>query len=475
MAFVQVLLATVDVAVTAAIFYALLPAGIGLNYPRFLGVYLASYSAGLAANLPGGLGVFDTAMLLGLAPYLDAAADHRGDPRVPALLLHHPAVPRRLPVRGQRGRAAWTWLAEGRRRPGRRSASGCCAGASPISRSAAATGAVALCGALLLSIGVLAPQPDFSWIDPDFAEVVNQAGQFIPSLIGAALMVLSVAMSQRVTLAWGTTIVLLLLAAAFLVAQGEHLWDPARAAARDRPDRAVPAAFYRHARLITGPLRAANLLPLFALVVCVLALAAFEPHVRWLSNNSFWEVILSPDVPNSLARDRGSDRRAGLAAMWRLLRPTRVPWLPWNAEARLRYAALGGTFRPRRPMASCGVKPSGPRSRSAVSAACFLVSAIPRAQTATGRARYGACVILPSSEGLDPAVWRAGRDLLKIYADLGLAALPLDADGVPRGDAEDVDQPHARHYLVCVAERDLPALLPLLPMLAERVQRAAAE
>ena len=65
------LLATVDVAVTAAIFYALLPAGIGLTYPRFLGVYLASYTAGLAANLPGGLGVFDTAMLLGLAPYLD--------------------------------------------------------------------------------------------------------------------------------------------------------------------------------------------------------------------------------------------------------------------------------------------------------------------------------------------------------------------------------------------------------------------
>lgn len=72
MAILQVLLATVDVAVTAAIFYALLPPTPGLTYLRFLGVYVASYTAGLAANLPGGIGVFDTAMLLGLSPWLEA-------------------------------------------------------------------------------------------------------------------------------------------------------------------------------------------------------------------------------------------------------------------------------------------------------------------------------------------------------------------------------------------------------------------
>ena len=71
MAVVQVAgLASVDVAVTAAIFYALIPPTPGLTYLRFLACYLASYSAGLIANLPGGLGVFDTAMLLGLEPYL---------------------------------------------------------------------------------------------------------------------------------------------------------------------------------------------------------------------------------------------------------------------------------------------------------------------------------------------------------------------------------------------------------------------
>ena len=72
MAIVQVLLATVDVAVTATIFYALLPDAPKLTWLIFLGVYVASYTAGLAANLPSGIGVFDTAMLFGLEPYMSA-------------------------------------------------------------------------------------------------------------------------------------------------------------------------------------------------------------------------------------------------------------------------------------------------------------------------------------------------------------------------------------------------------------------
>src|SRR6185437_5948402 len=51
MAVLQVVLATVDVAITASIFYALLPPTPNLTWVIFLGVYVASYTAGLAANL----------------------------------------------------------------------------------------------------------------------------------------------------------------------------------------------------------------------------------------------------------------------------------------------------------------------------------------------------------------------------------------------------------------------------------------
>jgi hypothetical protein len=72
---------------------------------------------------------------------------------------------------------------------------------------------------------------------------------------------------------------------------------------------------------------------------------------------------------------------------------------------------------------------------------------------------------LAQQEGLDPAFWRAGPALLKVYGDLGLTALPLGADGLPMPESRD-GTPEARQYLVCVAERDLTTLLPLLPQLA---------
>ena len=72
MALLQVALATADVALTATIFWVLLPHAPRLTWLIFLGVYVGSYTAGLAANLPGGLGVFDSAVLFGLAPFLPA-------------------------------------------------------------------------------------------------------------------------------------------------------------------------------------------------------------------------------------------------------------------------------------------------------------------------------------------------------------------------------------------------------------------
>lgn len=74
MAVSQVLLATIDVVVTAMIFHALLPASAELDWVRFLAVYLLAYTGGLAANLPSGIGVFDTVMLVGLQPYVEAPA-----------------------------------------------------------------------------------------------------------------------------------------------------------------------------------------------------------------------------------------------------------------------------------------------------------------------------------------------------------------------------------------------------------------
>jgi phosphatidylglycerol lysyltransferase len=154
-----------------------------------------------------------------------------------------------------------------------------------------------------------------------------------------------------------------------------------------------------------------------------------------------------------------------LLALWRLLRPRRISYLIWGAPARLRYAALGAD-----PPAEADGIVWGDAGRAGIpfrrtgrvlvgigdpaGAESDRVSAIWRLRD------------LARQEGLDAAIWRAGRTHLKVYADLGLAALPLGADGLPVADAEDRDGPHATQYLVCKAERDLAILLPLLPKLA---------
>ncbi len=471
MAFVQVALATVDVGVTAAIFYQLLPEVPGLTYIRFLGVYVASYTAGLAANLPGGIGVFDTAMLLGLEPYLQP-------PQILGAIvvfrLYYYIIP--LFLAGTLFAGNEILLRGGAlvRSPAlTRKTQSLSRWSEPSFAVVTSTSAVALCGALLLAIGVLDQRPDFSWIDADYASAAADAGQFIPSLIGAALIVLAIGLSQRVTLAWGATLVLLMLAAGFTLAQGSVIWVPAVLILAILFVLPFRDSYYRHARLLSGPLQAGSALPLLALVACVLTLAAFEPRLRGLSDNSLLDVVLSPDLPNGMRVSVALLVALALVALWRLIRPGRVASMPWAGQGRLRYASLGAL-----PPAMADGLVLGENGRAGIPfrriGRVMLGLGDPVGSVSDRVSAIWNLRDLAQQEGLDPAVYRAGPGLLKVYGDLGLTALPLGLDGLPLPEQEG-DTPLVSHYLCCVAERDLSLLLPLLPSLVELKLQAAAD
>jgi uncharacterized membrane protein YbhN (UPF0104 family) len=467
MAIVQVVLATVDVAITASIFYVLLPPASHLTWPIFLGVYVASYTAGLAANLPGGIGVFDTAILLGLSPYLSA-------PQIVGAIvvfrLYYYVIPLFIAgflFTGNEILLRGSFLLRRAEKFG-----ALARWSEPDFAVASATGLVALSGMMLLCVGILAPQSDFSWIDPDFAEMATQAGQFIPLLIGAGLIVVALGLSQRVNLAWVSTILLLVVGAAFTATQMERLWISGVLVVVVMLVAPLKRCFYRHASLFSGPLDASSAVSLFALVICLLALAGTRPRVHLLTNNAWWAVVMSRELPHSLRLTVALAVALALIAIWRLLRPGKVSWLPWDAKTRQRLALLGGTIPPARadgivlgegeragiPFRRCGRVLLG--LGDPMGAEADRVSAIWRLRD------------LAQQEGLDPAFWRAGPALLKVYGDLGLAALPLGEDGLPvENDAAALE---ARQYLVCVAERDLKTLLPLLPQLATNQDIVAA-
>ena len=467
MAIIQVLLATIDVATTATIFYALLPPAPGLTWLIFLGVYVASYTAGLAANLPGGIGVFDTAMLFGLEPYMSA-------PHIVGAILvfrlYYYVIPLFLAGSLFAGneillRGGGLFKHFGKLAPvqaiGRWS--------EPDFAVTAATGAVGLSGVLMLCLGVLAPQADFSWIDPDYGELASQAGQFVPSLIGAGLVMMAVGLSHRVNLAWGLTILLLILGAAFAATQDNRLWVSGILVLTTLLLAPFRACFYRHPHLMSGPLQPGSALTLALLGFCLFSLAMTRPHTHLLQNNAFWAVILSPEVPNTVRLAVGIAVMLGLAAIWLLIRPGRVRYLPWDENARTLLlgwgsrldqpadgVVLGEASRAAIPFCRCGHVLLG--LGDPVGDESDRVSAIWRLRD------------LATQEGLDAAVWHAGPDLLKVYGDLGLTALPLGRDGLPLPEFQG-DTPATEQYLVCKAERDLHLLLPVLPELAKGLKR----
>ncbi len=490
MALVQVLLATLDVAVTAAIFYALLPVDGRPGYLAFLAIYVSSYTAGLVANLPGGIGVFDTAILLGLAPYMPASVALGA---IVVFRLYYYVIPlflagsmfagNELLLRGRAivairagdAPAAGIAVAGGAGVPAAARVEVATRWSEPDFAAVAATGVVALCGALLLGLGVIDSRPDFTWIDPDFAGLASSAGQYVPSLLGAALLVFSLALSRRVTLAWGGAIVLLLAAAGFTASQGEPLWVPGVLALAVLLVAPFRDAYYRHARVLGGGWRgvragaaslAAVVVPGAVLAACVAALAALEPQVRFVAQNAWWEIVASPELPGRLRVAVAAAVGCALLAAWALLRPGDVGYLAWDEAARARLRALGGAA----PGEADGLV-LGEAGRSAVAfrrtGRVLLALGDPHGADSDRVSAVWRLRDLAQQEGCHLAVWDAGPALLAVYGALGLAPLPLGEDGSVC-DAPRIADGGAwsGRALYCVAGRDLDELLPLLPALA---------
>jgi len=70
----QIIVASVDWLLAAAVVFVLLPAGGQLDYFGFVPFFLLAQLVGLLSTVPGGLGVFDTAVILLLSPFYEPSA-----------------------------------------------------------------------------------------------------------------------------------------------------------------------------------------------------------------------------------------------------------------------------------------------------------------------------------------------------------------------------------------------------------------
>lgn len=464
MAAAQALLASVDVALTAAIFYVLLPETEGLTFLVFLAVYVTGYTAAMASHVPGGIGVFDTTILVGLAPYLDPAT-------IVGALLVFRLLYYILPLFLAGGLFATNEVLLRRVAVSRALVTTSRWGDPFVVPVLAA--AVTLAGLMMLFLGTLPPvEATVAIASRNLASPPGplvQISYFAASVIGAGLLVVAYGLWRRVTMAWATVLALLVLGAATAVVKGHGMAVPivligiAAAVAPFRRN------FYRDTRLVREPFTGGWLAAIASLTACTLTLALFAHLRRDWTNDTWWHVVLDSDAPWTMRATIALGVVLLLVALYRLLRPARIPVLPFEGAAASRFIAAMPDIR----MEADGIV-FGEDGRAGVAFrrldGIWLALGDPVGEEDDRISAIWRFRDLCEQEGVDPAFWRVGPELLGVYGDIGLTAFPLSADDALAPEVAG-DTPPAEHYMVCKAERDLVKLLPLVPMFAARTVR----
>ncbi|MBW6400989.1 DUF2156 domain-containing protein [Roseomonas sp. HJA6] len=439
MAVAQTALASADVAVTALVFWMLLPHAEGLTFLHFLGIYVLALSAGIIANVPGGIGVFDGAILIGLSNYLAAPVV------IGALLLfrlYYYIAP--LFIAGLM--FAGFEISQRRHLMERLAPERGVAISFEVPAMAALTGLAAM---TLIIIGALPPKPNL--LDGIFDLLDDAASHFAASVVGGLLLVAAYGLMRRLAIAWWATLALLLNGAAVVWLRGEPWWLTGGFLLLAALLTTVRPAFYRSARLTKEPLSAETVAALAALSLSALTLAGIA-YAGPFADLSWWGVVLSGDTPETVRFAVGVAGVMLIVAAAGLLRPARVVALPYDEAARQRLAALGA-MAPALGAADGVIEGEGGRAAVAFVKrdGVWVALGDPAGEERDRISAIWRFRDLCDSARVDPAFWRVGAGLLRVYADIGLTSLPLEGKG-----------PGPR-YLLCRAERDLSALLPLLP------------
>lgn len=432
MAFMQTVVATAEVAATASIAFVLLPKGCGVDFGPFLAIYIASYTAGLVASVPGGLGVFDGAMLLALGPYMPA-------PQILGVVLifrlFYYIIP--LFLAGMmfaghelflRGDAA---LAKKKNRKRGKDAQVVRRRPSQVVREseaafsvAVATGAVSLCGVLLLCLVLMEPMPKFSMLPDTFAGLVHVGGNYLLSLMGVALIGMAIGLSQRVTLAWRGALGLLLVATVMTFLRGNTIFVPVMLGLSALFIAPFRNCYYRRAELLSEPLSRSNLLCLLLLFACVIALAT-----RNAGAGSWWQLILASPTHGAVRWTVALAVLLALVVLARLMWPARIPIQSWTQDMAEHYGTLEHALPDIADM-----KPEGFVEGEAGDAIIPLIRRghmlVGLGDPAGGEDDSISAIWrlrdLALQQGLRFAFWRVGDSFIRIYNDIGLNVWPLE-------------------------------------------------
>ncbi len=331
----QLLVAALDWSLAGSVLYALLPAGHGLAFLPFLGVFLIAQVAGLVSHVPGGLGVFESVLVLLLRPYLPASA-------LLGSLVVYRAVYYLLPFGvGIALLGGYELRQYGPRAAGVARALG---GWMPRLLPQVLAGAVFLTGAILLLSGATPPERGrIAWLGELLPLGVIELSHFVGSIAGVGLLVLAWGLWRRLDAAYGLTVGLLVVGIAASLLKGGD-WEEALALGvvlcALLPSR---EHFYRRAALVAEPIGLEWVVAILAVLGASVWLGLFaHKHVEY-RDELWWRFALDADAPRFLRASVGAVGVLLSVGLLRLLRHAPAVVAPPSEAAIDRAAALVAT------------------------------------------------------------------------------------------------------------------------------------
>lgn len=324
----QIVVAGIDLAITAAVLYVLLPAGATGGFVPFLSVYLIALAAGVVSNVPGGLGVFESVLLL----LLPALPPHEALSALLAYRAIYYLLPFLLALVVIAAREAWvrrvslasrtTWLRAWLR---------------AITPQALAV-AVFLCGVLLLFSGATpAADARLHVLRHIVPLSLLELSHLIGSAAGVTLLLLARGLQRRMDAAWHVTVWLLVAGIVASLVKGFDYEEALLLAAILVALLTAKERFTRRAALIETRFSIPWMFAIVLAVAAALSLGWFSARNLDYSEQLWWQFAFHANVPRVLRASVLVIVLAGAFAAWRLIRPA-PPELPLPDDAMLERA-----------------------------------------------------------------------------------------------------------------------------------------
>ncbi|MCC6543810.1 MAG: bifunctional lysylphosphatidylglycerol flippase/synthetase MprF, partial [Nitrospirae bacterium] len=309
----QIIISCVDWSIAGSVLYFLLPSSEALSYPNVLGIFLLAQIAGLVSQVPGGLGVFDTIVLILLSRTLPSYSVvgslivYRGiyyllPLGVATVLLGVHEFLQKKKVVVQVSSVFGQWI--------------------PRLLPHAFAYITFLGGAILLFSG---STPTviwrYEWLQDILPIPVIEVSHFLGSVVGMCLLIIAWGLQRRLDGAYIITLFLLFAGVVFSLLKGADYEEAAILAVMCFALIPCRKHFYRKASLTSERFSPGWVGAIILILICSVWFGMFSyKHVEY-SNELWWRMTLSGDVPRFLRATIGAIGAALVFAMVRLLSP----------------------------------------------------------------------------------------------------------------------------------------------------------